>query len=63
MKYNLSREEIINLIRGLSYPVSELHCCGHYDWDGDYNWNPSGNDCWNKYSDEELMKVYKKYRR
>ena len=63
MKYNLSRDEVINLVRSLDYPTSELHCCGHYDWDGDYNWNPAGNACWKKYTTKELMDIYNKYKK
>lgn len=55
----LNRTDLIRLIRGLDDPSGEFYSCGYYDCDGDWNWWPSGNECWKKFTDKELMNEYK----
>lgn len=66
MEVNLSKKDIIHLLRGVETPdyktLFELRDMGLGEYIGgfvdSFEWNGTNNEGWNKYSEEELYKLY-----
>lgn len=66
MEVNLSKRDIIRLLRGVEVSdyktLFELRDMGLGDYIGgfvdSFNWNNANSAIWNKYSEEELYKLY-----
>lgn len=68
MEVNLSKKDIIHLLRGIELldykTIFELRNIGLGEYTGgfvdSFEWNSTNMESWNKYSEEELFKLYKK---
>lgn len=67
MESDLSKMDIIHLIRGTEIPdyktMFEIKNMGLGDYIGgfvdSFEWNNTNSESWDKYSEEELLKLYK----
>lgn len=68
MEVNLSKRDIVHLLRGVEAPdyktLFELRDMGLGEYIGgfvdNFEWNGTNSEGWNKYSEEELYKLYRK---
>lgn len=68
MEANLSKKDIIRLLRGVEVPdyktLLELRGMGLGDYIGgfvdSFEWNSTNSKSWDKYSEEELYEIYTK---
>jgi hypothetical protein len=53
----------LNIIRSIRDSLYHLECegCGYYDCDGDWHWKSAQNQCWDKYTTEQLEQIYSEY--
>lgn len=69
MEVNLSKKDIIHLLRGVEIPdyktLFELKNMWLCDYTGgfvdSFEWNNTNSESWNKYSEEELYELYRKF--
>lgn len=69
MKVNLSKKDVIHLLRGAEIPdyktLFELRSMGLGDYTGgfvdSFEWNNTNSESWNKYTEEELYELYLKF--
>ncbi len=67
MEVNLSKKDVIRLLRGTEIPdyktMFEIRNTGLGDYIGGFvdgfEWNNTNSESWDKYSEEELFKLYK----
>lgn len=66
MEVDLSKKDIIHLLRGVEFSdyktLFELRDMGLGDYIGgfvdNFEWNNTNSESWNKYSEEELYEIY-----
>lgn len=56
-------KERLDIIKGIRNSVYPLECegCGYYDCDGDWQWKPLHNQCWDRYTTVQLKQIYAEY--
>ena len=66
MQVELSKKDIINLLRGAEPSYDKMRTVenmglGYYlgGFDDSFGWNYQSSKCWDKYSEEDLFKLYK----
>ena len=66
MKVELSKKDIVNLLRGVEPSYEKMGTVenmglGTYTrgFDDSFDWNYQSSKCWDKYSEEDLFKLYK----
>ncbi|MBR4589980.1 MAG: hypothetical protein IKO36_04875 [Bacteroidaceae bacterium] len=69
MEVNLSKKDIIHLLRGVEisdyttlFAVKEMWGLGDYigGFVDNFEWNSTNSKSWDKYSEEELYELYRK---
>ena len=66
MQVELSKKDIIHLLRGVEPSYDKMRTVedlglGTYTggFDDSFDWNYQSSKCWDKYSEEDLFKLYK----
>jgi hypothetical protein len=66
MQVELSKKDIIHLLRSVEPSYDKMRTVENMDlgtytggFDDSFDWNYQSSKCWDKYSEEDLFKLYK----